>query len=133
MSEIVELKLWHLMVLYLFALYGLLQLIILPLIQKLIYRRFKATERRLDEELDFGLPSYALANRRLWIDRLLNDPEVKKIIKATAKDSGTPIDKTLKSARTYADEIVPSFNALYSVFSYGFMALENFLAYVLLD
>ncbi|PCI46127.1 MAG: hypothetical protein COB49_09060 [Alphaproteobacteria bacterium] len=111
MSEIVVLKFWQLAILSLLAAYGLLQLVILPLIQKFIYRRFQATERILDEELDFGLPSYALANRKLWIDRLLNDPVVKDTIKTITSEGEIPAHKVLKNARDYANEIVPSFNA----------------------
>ncbi|MBL4894937.1 MAG: 1-acyl-sn-glycerol-3-phosphate acyltransferase [Emcibacter sp.] len=126
MSEIVELKFWHFIALLLLATYGLLQLVILPLIQKFIYRRFQATERILDEELDFGLPSYALANRRLWIDRLLSDPDVKNIIKKTIQEDDRPAHKVLKEARDYANEIVPSFNA-FLYFRLGYWLSKIFL------
>lgn len=113
MSEIVELRFWHYVALLLLATYGLLQLIILPLIQKFIYRRFQATERKLDDELDFGLPTYALATRRLWIDRLRADPEVQEVIKEIIKEGGISDIDVRKKALKYANEIVPSFNAFF--------------------
>lgn len=113
MSEIVELKFWHYIILLLLAIYGLLQLVILPIIQKIIYRRFKATERKLDDELDFGLPSYALATRRLWIDRLRSDTEVQEVITEIIKEGNITGEEIRKKALKYADEIVPSFNAFF--------------------
>ncbi len=111
MSEIVELKFWYYIVLLLLATYGLLQLIILPVIQKLIYRRFKATERKLDEELDFGLPTYALASRRLWVDRLRSDAAVQEVITEIIKEGEISDEEIRKKSLKYANEIVPSFNA----------------------
>ena len=126
MNEAFDLKFWQFLLLAFFAFYGLMQLIILPIVQKLIYRRFQATERKLDAELDFGLPSYALANRKLWIDRLINDPEVKKTLKSLAQDGDTPAPELLKQARDYADEIVPSFNAVL-YFKFGYWLSKMFL------
>ncbi len=111
MAEIVEVKLWHFMLLMFLATYGLFKLVIIPLVQKLIYRRFQATEVKLEEELDFGLPTYALASRRLWIDRLRNDQEVQKVIAETIKEEGLSDPAVRKRALKYANEIVPSFNA----------------------
>ncbi|MBT4522204.1 MAG: hypothetical protein HOC23_19565 [Halieaceae bacterium] len=112
MSEVVELKFWHFVILVALSIYSVFQLVVLPLIQKYIYRRFQHTERILDEELDFGLPSYALANRKLWIDRLLNDPEVQKVIKEITAEDEMAANKVIENARQYTNEIVPSFNAL---------------------
>lgn len=111
MSDIVELKFWVYIILLMLATYGFFQLVILPLVQQFIYRRFQATERILDEELDFGLPTYALASRRLWIDRLRNDPVVQDVIRTIIKEGDISEYKVRKKAREYANEIVPSFNA----------------------
>ncbi len=113
MSEIVELKFWHYLVLLLLAIYGLLQLIILPLIQSFIYRRFQATERKVNKELDFGLPTYALATRRLWLDRLRTDVAVQKVITEIINEGEISEHEVRKTALKYADEIVPSFNAFF--------------------
>jgi len=80
MEGTVTLRNWQFFFLMLTAAYALLQLLILPLLQRLIYNRSQTAERILDEELEFGLPSYALANRQLWVDRIVSDPKVKDAI-----------------------------------------------------
>jgi glycerol-3-phosphate O-acyltransferase len=110
MEETVTLTNWQFILLMLLAAYALLQLLILPFLQRFIYNRSQTTERILDEELKFGLPSYALANRQLWIDRIVSDPQVKAAIAnaSTLKSK----DAALAEARKYAAEIVPTFNAM---------------------
>lgn len=111
MEETVTLANWQFFLLLILAAYALFQLLILPLLQRLIYHRSQTVERLLNEELKFGLPPYALANRRLWIDRIVNDPEVKTAIEQAAGASQTN-EAALADARKYAAEIVPNFNAL---------------------
>lgn len=111
MEETVTLANWQFFLLLILAAYALFQLLILPLLQRLIYHRSQTVERLLNEELKFGLPPYALANRRLWIDRIVNDLEVKTAIEQAAGASQTN-EAALADARKYAAEIVPNFNAL---------------------
>jgi len=111
MEETVTLANWQFFLLLILAAYALFRLLILPLLQRLIYHRSQTAARLLNEELKFGLPPYALANRRLWIDRIVNDPEVKAAIEKASGPSGTN-EAALADARKYAAEIVPNFNAL---------------------
>jgi len=111
MEETVTLANWQFLLLLILAAYALLQLLILPLLQRLIYHRSQTAERLLNEELKFGLPSYALANRQLWIDRIVSDAEVKDAIDQAAGPLQTN-EAALAKARKYAAEIVPNFNAL---------------------
>ena len=111
MEETVTLANWQFFLLLILAAYALLQLLILPLLQRLIYNRSQTAERLLNEELKFGLPSYALANRQLWIDRIVSDAEVKDAIDQAAGPLQTN-EAALAKARKYAAEIVPNFNAL---------------------
>ncbi len=122
----IELKPWQFILLALLAFYGLFQLVILPVLQKLIYRRMQASQKRLDSELDFGLPSYALANRKLWIDRLLSDPEVKQTIKTLSEKDGHQEHELHEAAKSYADEIVPSFSPFF-YFRFGSWMSKIFL------
>ena len=64
---------WQFLLLLLLSFYALIKLLVLPLLQGFIYRRSVATQKTLGEELDFGLPAYALASRQIWLDRLMND------------------------------------------------------------
>jgi glycerol-3-phosphate O-acyltransferase len=111
MDKTVTLANWQFFLLLILAAYALFQLVILPLLQRLIYNRSQSAERLLNEELKFGLPSFAQANRQLWIDRIVSDPEVMDTIEKTGSPSQTH-DEALAEARKYAAEIVPNFNAL---------------------
>ena len=111
MEETVTLANWQFILLLLSAAYALWRLLFLPLLQRLIYHRTQTTERILDEELKFGLPSYAMANRQLWIDRIINDPQVKSAIEEAAEKSGSK-ETALVEAKKFATEIVPTFNAV---------------------
>jgi len=111
MQETVTLANWQFFLLLLLAAYAVWRLLILPLLQRLIYRRSQSTERVLDEELEFGLPSYAMANRQLWVDRIISDPQVIDAIDKAAEKSGSR-EKALNEAKQFATQIVPSFNAL---------------------
>ncbi len=111
MDKTVTLANWQFFLLLMLAAYALFQIVVLPLMQRLIYTRSQTAERLLNEELKFGLPSFALANRQLWIDRIVSDPDVKETLEKTAGPSQTR-DESLAEARKYAAEIVPNFNAL---------------------
>ncbi|MEE8495670.1 MAG: 1-acyl-sn-glycerol-3-phosphate acyltransferase [Xanthomonadales bacterium] len=111
MEETVTLANWQFFLLLVLAAYALLKLVILPLLQRLIYHRSQTAERLLNEELKFGLPSYALASRELWIDRIVSDPQVIDAIEKAAGPLPTN-EAALAKARKYATEIVPNFNAL---------------------
>lgn len=111
MAETVTLANWQFFLLLLLAAYAVWRLLFLPLLQRLIYYRTQTTERILDEELGFGLPSYAMANRQLWVDRIINDPQVKSAIETATEKSGSK-ETTLAEAEKFAAEIVPTFNAV---------------------
>ncbi len=110
MESSVSLANWQFYGLVILAIYGLWQLVFMPQLQRYFYHRSQTTENRLDEELQFGLSSYAMANRPLWIDRVLSDPEVKNAIDVESK--ATTLSKANANAQNYADEIVPAFKVL---------------------
>ncbi len=111
MEETVTLANWQFILLLLLAAYAIWRLLFLPLLQRLIYRRSQSTERLLDEELEFGLPSYAMANRQLWVDRIISDPQVIDAIEKAGEKSGSK-ENAMSEAKLFATQIVPSFNAL---------------------
>jgi len=111
MSETITLSSWQFYLLLALAIYALLKLLVLPFLQRLVYRRSQSAERILDEELRFGLPAYALANRQLWIDRIISDPQVRTSIEAAAGQMESH-EAALQLAHRLAAEIVPTFNAL---------------------
>ncbi len=112
MSATIGVPLWLLVVLALFSVAGLWLTVIAPLLTRAFYRRRERALRLLDERLDFGLSNYVLARRTQWLDRLLNDTVVAAAIGASvAAGEGTQEEVRLR-ARTYVEEIVPSFSTL---------------------
>ncbi len=111
MEETVTLANWQFFLLLLLAAYAVWRLVFLPMLQRLIYHRSQSSEKILDEELQFGLPSYAMANRQLWVDRIITDPQVKTAIEEAAKNPASK-ETAMAEARKLAAEIVPTFNAL---------------------
>lgn len=111
MEETVTLANWQFFLLLLLAAYAVWRLVFLPLLQRLIYHRSQSSEKILDEELQFGLPSYAMANRQLWVDRIISDLQVKNAIGKAAEKLGSK-ETALTEAKKLATEIVPAFNAL---------------------
>ncbi len=111
MEETITIANWQFVLLLILATYAILQLLILPLFQRLIHHRSRSTERMLDKELGFGLPSYAMASRQLWIDRIVSDPDVKDAIEKTAEKLQSK-EAALAEARKYAAEIAPNFSVL---------------------
>lgn len=111
MTEIVTLTTWQFILLLALAVYALWRLLFLPMLQRLIYHRSQTAERILDQELKFGLPSYAMANRQLWVDRIISDEQVKDAIDQAAENLGTK-EEALARATKFATDLVPTFNAL---------------------
>jgi len=111
MQETVTLANWQFFLLLLLAAYALWQLLFLPLLQRVIYNRSQTTERILDEELKFGLPAYAMANRQLWVDRIISDAQVKEAVDQAAKKLESK-KQALAQAKNFASGIVPTFNVL---------------------
>lgn len=125
MEKTVVLANWQFFILLILAGYALLQLLLLPLLQRLIYNRARSTEHILGEELKFGLPSYALASRQLWIDRVINDAKVQEAITEASQQMQSR-QEAIATARKYAEEIVPTFNILL-YFRIGYWLARKFL------
>ena len=65
MEPTVSLAPWQFYLLLILASYSVIQFLIRRVLQPLVYLRTRHTERLLGEELEFGLPAFALANREL--------------------------------------------------------------------
>lgn len=125
MENAVELSRWQFWLLIALSGYAILHLFLLPIMQRLIYYRTQSTEKLLNKTLDFGLPSYAMANRQLWVDRIVNDSEVQAAIQQASKGNLSDTNAAAR-ARKYATEIVPTFNILF-YFRVGFWLARKVL------
>ncbi len=124
-DNLVTLERWQFYSLIVLSAYAIIKGVFLPLMQYLIYQRSQRTKRLLNEDLNFGLPSYALANRQLWVDRIVTDSEVKLAISGAEREYGST-EAAISQAKAYAAEIVPTFNVLL-YFRIGFWLARKFL------
>jgi glycerol-3-phosphate O-acyltransferase len=108
----IGIALWLLIVLALFAIAGVWLIVVAPLMTRAFYRRRERAMRMLDERLAFGLSNYVLARRSDWLDRLLNDTVVTAAIASSVAAGEGTQDAVRLRARTYVEEIVPSFSTL---------------------
>ncbi len=110
---------WFYLLLLLFSGLFLFNQLLKPLLRRLYHNRMLQTTLRLDEQLKYGIPGSVLNKRDTWIDRLLDDEQVKAAIVDAADERGEDAVKVHGEARKIADEILPSFNAfLYFRFGY---------------
>ncbi len=111
MSSVYSIPLWYYLLLSALSLYAILQLLLFPLLRRLIYNQSSLTKKSLGNTLNFGLPAYAMAKRQLWVDRLLDDEQIQQAIEIAAEEMDSTKDAE-EIARKFAAEMVPSFSTL---------------------
>ena len=112
MTESVSLPLWVLIVGGILALWSFLHILVLPSLRWFFRRRTTKVITKIDERLDLRLPDFKLTHRREIINRLVYDSKVQEAMKTLAEEQNISNADALKKVKKYADEIVPSFNAL---------------------
>ncbi len=122
----VTLAWWQFLVLAGLAVYGIFHLLVLPALHRYFYYRSQAAEQLLDRELGFGLPTYAIASRPIWLDRIINDAGVREVMEESRTRTGESLQAIRQRTRAYAQEIVPSFNVLI-YFRFGYWLARIFL------
>jgi len=107
----VELPLWVLVLVLLFAAVTALDRVIGPSARWYFRRRMEKAVARLNERLAVPIQPFKLARRHDMIQRLIYDPKVAEAVSEAAREEGIPQDVAFARARRYAREIVPSFSA----------------------
>ena len=118
MTTQVSLPLWLLLLLCLLSLWTIGHTILLPLIRKSLRKRERTAQTKINKRLDLKLPPFKLTKRKVIIDLLIYDEELRKDIKNYCRDSEMAEEEALNRVKFYAKEIVPSFNA-YIYFKLG--------------
>lgn len=108
----VEVPLWALVLLCLFAAVTFASHFLFPSVRWFFRRRAEALVARLNTRLARPIEPFKLARRADTIDRLVHDPDVARAILDQARKTGTPEAVVRETARRYAREIVPGFSAL---------------------
>jgi glycerol-3-phosphate O-acyltransferase len=117
--ETVTLPAWLFAVLLAFALWAVLQLLLVPGVRWFLRRKVNRVIREINTRLNVELPQFKLTRRQVLIDRLFHDPKVQAAIERECREKGLPRDVVAGSVDRYAREIVPAFNA-YLYFRVGY-------------
>jgi glycerol-3-phosphate O-acyltransferase len=114
----VSVPLWLIVLLGAFALWALVDHVLLPAARWIMRRRRNRTVDELNTRLKLRIQPLKLAKRQALIDQLIFDPEVLQAVEAYAAEHGVTREVAQARAHRYAREIVPSFSA-YAYFGIG--------------
>lgn len=112
MFRTVEMPLWALILLLLFAGVTFASHFLFPSVRWFFRRRMERVVARLNERLERPIQPFKLARRHDTIQRLIYDPAVARAIAEHARAEGVPEEVAFQLARRYAREIVPGFSAI---------------------
>ena len=119
MGEPVSVPLWLFLPIAAFALWSLLDRLLIPSARWLLRRRLNRLIDRVNRRLDIEIRPFQLTKRQVLIDRLVYDPQVVAAANEHAKATNIPREVAMSEVNRYAREIVPTFNA-YVYFRLGY-------------
>lgn len=111
MFQTVEIPLWLLVLILLFAAVTFASHFLFPSVRWYFRRRMERAVKRLNQRLARPIEPFKLARRHDMIQRLIYDPDVVEAVTEHAAEEGVPEAVAFQRARRYAGEIVPSFSA----------------------
>ncbi len=111
MFRTVELPLWLLILILLFAAVTFASHFLFPSVRWFFRRRMEHMVAELNKRLARPIQPFKLIRRHDTIQRLIHDPKVIKAVARHAQALGVPESVAFQEARRYAREIVPSFSA----------------------
>jgi len=119
MGEPVTLPLWLFVAILAFALWSLLDRLLIPSGRWFLRRRLNRLIDRVNRRLAVEIKPFQLTKRQVLIDRLIYDPQVVAAANEHARTHGVPREVAMTEVHRYAREIVPTFNA-YVYFRVGY-------------
>ena len=129
MGEPVTVPLWLFAAIAAFALWSLLDRLLIPSGRWFLRRRLNRLIDTVNRRLDVEIKPFQLTKRQVLIDRLVYDPQVVAAANEYARDNKLPREVAMTEVYRYAREIVPTFNA-YVYFRIGYSiarAVASFL------
>ena len=114
----VEIPLWLLVLIVLFATVTFASHFLFPSVRWFFRKRMERAVARLNTRLTRPIEPFKLARRHDMIQRLIYDPAVAQAIVEHAQRYGVPENVAFEMAGDYAREIVPSFSAT-AYFTFG--------------
>ena len=129
MGEPVTVPLWLFVAIVIFALWSLIDRLLIPSGRWFVRRRLNRLIDRVNQKLAVEIKPFQLTKRQVLIDRLVYDPQVVAAANDHARATNVPREVAMVEVRRYAREIVPTFNA-YIYFRVGYSiarAIARFL------
>lgn len=111
MTRTVEVPLWLLLLILLFAGVTFLSHFLFPSVRWFFRQRTERVVARLNARLKRPIEPFKLARRHDMIQRLIYDPAVTRAVAEEARERAIPEAVAFERARDYAREIVPAFSA----------------------
>ncbi len=115
----ITISVWFFIILLAVCAWAVLERVLIPSSRWFIRRRINRVIDEISSRLDIQIKPFQLTKRQVLIDRLVYDPKVIEAIQDTAHERQCPREIVQKEVRSYAREIVPSFNA-YLYFRIGY-------------
>jgi glycerol-3-phosphate O-acyltransferase len=115
----ITISVWLFIILLVICAWAVLERVLIPSSRWFIRRRINRVIDEISSRLDIQIKPFQLTKRQVLIDRLVYDPKVIEAIQETAHERECPREIVQKEVRSYAREIVPSFNA-YLYFRIGY-------------
>jgi glycerol-3-phosphate O-acyltransferase len=128
-SSTVTISTWFFLLLLLAASYALVMSILFPSVRWYLRRRLNKAVDKLNASLQIEIRPLQRTKRQVLIDQLIFDQEVIALIKEQAQEENVPRDVLMARVKSYANEIVPSFNAYvyYQVFYWLAKKVSRFI------
>jgi glycerol-3-phosphate O-acyltransferase len=125
MFQVVEIPLWLLVLILLFAAVTFASHFLFPSVRWFVRRRAERVVAELNKRLERPIEPFKLLRRQDRIQRVIYDPEVVRAVQQHAAETGVREDVAFETARRYAREIVPSFSAT-AYFTFAIRAARIF-------
>ena len=119
MEHTITLPYWLFTLLLVFAIFLILDRILLPGMRWYLRRRVNRVIKEVNTRLDIEIRPFQLTRKQALIDQLIFDDKVIEAIKDYAKEHNMPTEVAQAKALKYATEIAPTFNA-YIYFRFGY-------------
>ncbi len=125
MHEPVAVPLWLFLPIAAFALWSLLDRLLIPSVRWVLRRRVNRLIDRVNRRLQVEIRPFQLTKRQVLIDRLIYDPQIVAAANEHAQAAKLPRQVVMNDVRRYANEVVPAFNA-YFYFRIGYSLARGF-------
>ena len=119
MMRTLSLPLWSVLVLSALALWSVVDRLLVPGARWFLRRRVNRVLEEVSMRLSIRIQPFKLTKRRVLIDQLLYDREVLAAAETAGREESAPREVVMARVATYAEEIVPAFNA-YVYFRVGY-------------